>query len=97
MLNQFVCVGRITYKEQDDKDNTIITLKIPDKFASEKSIMFAITIPGNISENWPTQSTQYLNINDLVGVKGYIANDNLLIAEKLTFLSTTKNTDTEED
>lgn len=85
MLNQFMLVGRITKIEQGK-----VMVAIPRSYKNNEGIydtdIISVTIKGSIGENTREKG-------DLIGIKGHIAclDNNLeLVAEKVTFLSSSK-------
>lgn len=90
MLNQIVLVGRIESFKDIEKGIELI-LKIPRVLDREKEDFIPIIIKEGIAVN----VKQYCNPGDVVGVKGSIYNEDgiKIIAEKLTFLASTKKPD----
>ena len=88
MLNMFTVVGRLNAM----LNNTVV-LKVQDTTKNEDGVytsyQIVIEITGNILDNMK----EYCHIGDLVGVKGKITNGNVLVAEKVTFLSSKTNND----
>lgn len=78
MLNQFVIIGRL-------KEITNDTLYI---YNNDETI--TIIIDNNDMAN---NVISYIKSGDVLGVKGKITNNNTLIAEKITFLSSNKKED----
>ena len=72
MLNQVILLGRI-----DTIGNDTITINNND-------ILYAITFTGdNILQN----VKEYCKIGDLIGIKAKLIENNVILAEKVTFLS----------
>lgn len=97
MLNGVTVVGRINYIYVEDN---ILEIKcIKQLYKSDvKSGEEEVYIPVMLSDSIMNRTKQYCNINDIVGVKGWLKNrDGKLIvrADKLTFLSSLKNTNDE--
>ena len=87
MLNQAVLVGRIKYISPDFMD--VAVFNSSDK---EKYDLITVSIPENISKH----ANEYCTLNDLVGIKGKLANKDgklVVVADKMTFLSSTKGGD----
>lgn len=82
MLNNYVIVGKIY-----DISNTGVKIKVVNSFKNEfgeyESSIVNITTSNTILD----KIKEYCNIDDIVGVKGYVGDDNKLIADKVTFLS----------
>lgn len=72
MLNQLVLLGRI----DTINDNNIII--------NNSDILYTITFNGNDIIN---NVKEYCKHGDLVGVKAKLGKDNVIIADKITFLS----------
>ena len=103
MLNQVVCVGRITKgleKEfERDSENKIVnmTLAVPRSFKNENGEYDTDFISVRLYKGVAESAFEYCKQGDLVGVKGRVQNVNgamTIIAEKITFLSS-KRTDEE--
>ncbi len=84
MLNMFTVLGRVT-----EIGNDTIDISVPD--ADDKTENFNIHI--EIGFNMAKQIKEYCHIGDLVGVKGKIIYNNILVGEKVTALSSRKNND----
>lgn len=94
MLNQVVIVGRISHMT-DSK----ITLAVPRPYKNEAGVydtdFIPVRIKGGIAEN----ILAYCKKTDVVGVKGRLEVDHgklLLLAEKVSFLSSGKHNEEEE-
>ena len=97
MLNGVTVVGRINYIYVEDNILEIKCIKTLYKDNVENGEE-EIYIPVMLSDSIMERTKQYCNINDIVGVKGWLKNrDGKLIvrADKLTFLSSLKNTNDE--
>ena len=84
MLNMFTIVGRI-----NEIGNGTIGVSIPDVENKTESHKLFIEIGVNMAN----QIKEYCHIGDLVGVKGKILDNNKLVGEKVTFLSSKTNND----
>lgn len=89
MLNKFVVVGRITSNLKELKESecilNFINVNVKTKLNEDNILSFKIE-----SENVSNQIYEYCNKDDLIGIKGYINsidNVNILIAERITFLT----------
>ena len=107
MLNQLVCVGRITKNieivEGENKKYATITVAIPRSYKNEDGIyetdFITARLWGGIAEN----AAEYCKKGDLVGIKGRLQSEKIekedgtieykmvVIAEKITFLSSAKD------
>lgn len=94
MLNSVNIVGRINYIYIEDN---ILEVKCIKQLYKDdvKSGEEEIYIPVMLSDSIMNRTKQYCNINDIVGVKGWLKNRDgklIVMAEKLTFLASSKNT-----
>lgn len=97
MLNLVNIVGRINYIYVEDNILEIKCIKqlYKDDVKSGEEEMY---IPVMLSNSIMNKTKQYCNINDIVGVKGWLKNRDeklIVMAEKLTFLASSKNTNDE--
>lgn len=97
MLNQVVLVGRATeFRDMlyNSSEVYAIILKVPQTFKTNDKYLDSF-IPVLIkSENVIDNTKKYVGKDDIIGVKGYIenldGNANIVIADKITFLSSKK-------
>ena len=96
MLNQFVLMGKMKKKLEIKENNGerigIMFLSIPKEYEKEDSehIVVEIIMYGNMIDN----VKEYCEKGNLVGVKGRISaldNKTIIVAEKITFLSSRKD------
>jgi single-stranded DNA-binding protein len=99
MLNQVVLVGRVQNLQKEFKDGKeMLNLRmiIPRTTKNADGVyendIITITLFDSIAKN----TEDYVGINELIGVKGRLANLNgientKVIAEKITFLSSSRN------
>lgn len=97
MLNLVNIVGRINYIYVEDNILEIKCIKqlYKDDVKSGEEEMY---IPVMLSDSIMNKTKQYCNINDIVGVKGWLKNRDeklIVMADKLTFLASTKGTNEE--
>lgn len=89
MLNQIIIVGRISNLKKDEH-NHYIELKVPRSYKNEngeyEEDILSIKLFNNISDT----VMEYCKNGDIVGVKGRAETGNVLVAEKVTFLSSKK-------
>lgn len=95
MLNQCVIVGRITTDlEEITNEDKKITIAVPRNYKNEAGIYEDDFIDCTLSDGIAQKAIQYYKKGDLVGIKGRLQKSEdkemILIAEKLTFLSNTK-------
>lgn len=95
MLNAVTVVGRINYIYVEDNILEIKCIKQLYKDNVENGEE-EIYIPVMLSASMMNKTKQYYDINDIVGVKGWLRNRDeklIVMADKLTFLASTKDTD----
>ena len=95
MLNAVTVVGRINYIYVEDNILEIKCIKQLYKDNVENGEE-EIYIPVMLSDSIMKRTKQYCDINDIVGVKGWLKNRDgklIVMADKLTFLASTKDTD----
>lgn len=106
MLNQIVLVGRLAeeleLKEEGGKKKVILTWAVPRSWKNEEGLFETDYIKCILWDNIATNTSEYCKKGDIIGIKGriqteeIILNDgtkdykNTIIAEKVTFLSSTK-------
>ena len=86
MLNQFMVVGRIDSIDKED-NKCILRLRIPRNYKNENGEYENDIIKIQVFKNISDKICEYCKVNDLTGIKGMIQSDNVLIAEKVSFLS----------
>lgn len=97
MLNAVTVVGRINYIYIEDNILEIKCIKQLYKDNVENGEE-EIYIPVMLSDSIMERTKQYCDINDIVGVKGWLKNRDgklIVMADKLTFLASTKDTNEE--
>ena len=97
MLNAATVVGRINYIYIEDNILEIKCIKQLYKDNVENGEE-EIYIPVMLSDSIMERTKQYCDINDIVGVKGWLKNRDgklIVMADKLTFLASTKGTNEE--
>ena len=85
MLNNFMIVGRIINIEEETI-NVKSTRPYKNQDGEYESDTIIINVTGATMEN----IRSYCKAGDLIGAKGRIENGNTLVAEKVTFLSSSK-------
>lgn len=96
--------GDVNYKKYNDNKKAIITLAVPRPFKNEEGIYETDFIDCTLWEGVAQNTKEYCKKGDIIGVKGRIQNDNIvdsdgnivgktnvIIAEKVTFLSSKKD------
>lgn len=94
MLNAVTVVGRINYIYVEDN---ILEIKCIKQLYKDdvKNGEEEIYIPVMLSDSMMKRIKQYCDINDIVGVKGWLKNRDeklIVMADKLTVLASTKDT-----
>lgn len=106
MLNQLVLVGRLVKKpelrkSENNKDYTFITLAVPRSFKSSNGEYETDFVDCILWDNAATNTVEYCNKGDIVGVRGRIQSRKIddeedkrtvleVICERVTFLSNKK-------
>lgn len=85
MMNNFMIIGRLVKFIEEDENSAIAVIKTK-KDVNKKEYQIDIIMNGSIKEN----TKKYISSGDILGVKGYISENNKLIAEKVTILSSKK-------
>ena len=93
MLNSVVLVGKIFDINECEKNMTKVTIAVPRPYLNKDSVeevdLIECTLYGNVAEN----TAEFCKKGDTIGVRGRIEkkfNENIVIAEKITFLSANK-------
>ena len=106
MLNQLILVGRLTKdieieKIDDDKEMAILNLAIPRNFKNTNGEYDTDYVQVCAFNGIATNVAEYCQKGDLIGIKGRIESGNdktiRIVAEKVTFLSSNKNLNKEEN
>lgn len=107
MLNQIVIVGRLVQdpeiKELENGMKTsYITLAVPRNYKNSDGIYETDFIPVKLYKGIAESTTEYCKIGDMVGVRGRVQSrkeedKNIIeiVAERVTFLSSRKETEEE--
>lgn len=102
MLNQIIIVGRLVsdpkIKETENgKKVCNITLAVPRSYKNLNGEYDTDFIPIGIFGQIANTTTEYCKKGDLIGIKGYVTRlggeDLSIVAEKVTFLSSRKETE----
>lgn len=86
MLNQFVTVGKLENSQKMSKERVDITLKVARNYKNIKGEVDEDIITIQLFDKMG-QEVLKLNAGCILGIKGRIETNNILISEKLTFLS----------
>lgn len=98
MLNQIVLVGRIANEIQEiTNEQLVITLAVPRSFKNMNGEYDTDFIPVKLYKSMAENTAAYCRKGDIVGVKGRMQSEEIngfnmlnIIAEKVTFLSSSK-------
>lgn len=99
MLNQMVIVGRIAHDleiiEQENRKVVKVLINVPRNFKNNDGVYDTDIIECILYDNVAENIAEYCKKDDIVGIKGRIErldiNDSMqLVADKVTFLSTSK-------
>ena len=99
MLNQVILVGRIA-KFQEEEEKTIIILAIPRSYKNNEGIYETDFIDCQLFGSIAKNTTEFCKNGDIVGIKGRIEksnNETIIIADKITFLTSKKPTEEEKE
>lgn len=99
MLNQTVLVGRLVSdpeinETENERKVCNITLAVPRSFKNENGAYDTDFIPVILWESIAENTCEYCHKGDLVGIKGRLQSEDnklILVAEKVTFLSSKKS------
>ena len=94
MLNQIVLVGRLMETPVVEEGKVNITLAVPRSFKNEAGEYETDFIPVTLWNGVAESTAEYCKKGDMVGVKGRmqcVEGKLEIVAEKLTFLSSSKN------
>lgn len=89
MVNSIMLVGRLT----KDIEGNIVVLAVPRSFKNEEGIYETDFIPVEVFGGILEKAKEYIAKGDLVGIRGRVETKDdkvVLIAEKMTFLSSNK-------
>ena len=94
MMNQVLLVGRIAKLNEDTE--TLITLAISRNFKNKEGIYETDFIDCQLFGSVAESTKYYCKNGDIVGIKGRLQTDNekmIVVADKVTFLTTKKDND----
>lgn len=101
MLNQVGLVGRIENMETVDEVTTV-TIIVPRAYKNPEGNYDSDHIPVQIAERMSENVLKYCKTNDIIGIKGALRNVGIsdrieLVAEKVTFLSSSNPSVSEDE
>lgn len=86
MFNMFCVVGKVDNIDLKD-DISMLTLRVPRSFKNKDGEYEEDLIMIQVFSNLSSTLNEYCNNGDTVGVKGRIQGSNVLVAERVAFLS----------
>ena len=89
MFNMFCVVGKVDNIDLKD-DISMLTLRVPRSFKNKDGEYEEDLITIRVFSNLSSTLNEYCNNGDTVGVKGRIQSSNILVAEKISLLSSKK-------
>ena len=94
MFNSVTLIGRINFM---NPECNILEIKcIKQLYKNDIKVgTEEVYVPVIVSDLIMKQTKQYCNINDMIGIKGYLKNQDgrlMVMAEKITFLARTNDT-----
>ena len=102
MLNQLVIVGKITNKpileKENEKSKSEVKLAVSRPYKNNEGIYEKDFIPVILYKSMAENVVEYCDKDDSIGVKGRLETQNeklVVIADRMTFLSTRKREDNE--
>lgn len=96
MLNQIVLVGRII----ENEEKGYITIAVPRYFKNEEGIYETDYIKCKINGKIEKNTKEWIKKGDTIGIKGRLQTENdtlYVIAEKVTFLSSKREKENENN
>ena len=105
MLNQVVIVGRLTEnpaveENGDGRSVTSITLAVPRSYKNENGEYDTDFLPFILWDGIAENTTKYCKKGDIIGIKGRVQGldgEIKLVAERVTFLSSTSKNSEEAE
>ena len=82
MVNSVMLVGRFVKLENDT-----IVLSIPSNSKNENGEWYAYNISCSISGSLLENTKKYVSVGNIVGIRGHFEDNNMVVVEKITFLS----------
>ena len=86
MLNQFTVVGRVESIDKED-DKCILRLRIPRNYKNENGEYDNDIVKIQVFDSLSNKVCEYCKKDEVAGVRGIIQSDNILLAEKISILS----------
>ena len=98
MLNQIILVGRMVEeielkKDESERVHAECVLAIPRSYKNDLGMYDTDFIPVKIFGGVAENTSNFCNKGDIIGIRGRIENNNnelIIIADKVTFLSSRK-------
>lgn len=98
MLNQIVLVGRLMETPVVEEGKVNVTIAVPRSFKNEAGEYETDFIPVTLFNGVATNTAEYCKKGDMVGVKGRMQSVEgklELVAEKVTFLTSSRKSENE--
>lgn len=102
MMNYFMILGRLTkdpkMEEIENKKHLTCKLAVPRSYKNAEGIYETDFLPVVMFDNIADNVNNYIKKGDLIAVKGHMREENgklVLIAEKVSFLSSRKESEEE--
>lgn len=89
MFNMFCVVGKVNNNDLKD-DICMLTLRVPRSFKNKDGEYEEDLITIQVCNSLSDALNEYCSNGDTVGVKGRIQSSNILVAEKISLLSSKK-------
>lgn len=94
MLNQFILVGRVESIDKED-NKCILTLRIPRNYKNENGKYDNDIVKIQVFDSLSDKVSKYCKKDEMAGIRGIIQSDNILLAEKISILSSKKEKDSD--
>lgn len=92
MLNQVILVGRL----KDITNSGILILNVSSITKNEKGEYYNYPIEIKLTDMLLQNVKEYCNKGDTIGIRGQVIENNIILAEKLSFLGSHKHKKEEE-
>lgn len=107
MMNQLVLVGRLVTEggktgKVDGLEVTQVKIAVPRSYKNDSGEYETDILPVMLTGNIADKTLEYCKKGDIVGIKGRVQQDqeskhSYILAEKITFLSSSKNVGDEDE
>ncbi len=86
MLNNFVIVGKIS-SIKSEEEKAILMVNVPRPYKNVDGNYEDDLIKVLVMKNLSNTLNEYCKTDDVIGIRGKIQGENMLVAEKISFLS----------